>query len=51
LRDWDQPAVSQSAKHLAEQFILMAKAKTLEKLGEHRAAESLAERLVRDCSG
>jgi hypothetical protein len=35
------------AKTLAEQFVLMARAETLEKLGEYRTAEDLAERLVR----
>ena len=39
---------SRGAKALAEQFILMAKAEALEKLGECRAAEALAEKLVRE---
>jgi len=42
------PDVSGGAKALAEQFILMAKAEALEKLGECRAAEALAEKLVRE---
>lgn len=41
------PDVSGSAKTLAEQFILMARAETLEKLGEHGAAEAMSEELVR----
>lgn len=42
------PDVSGSARALAQQFVLMAKAETLEKLGEHHEAESLAARLVRE---
>jgi len=50
-RDSGLPEVSGSAKTLAEQIILQAKAETLEKLGEHRAAEALAEKLVREQTG
>ena len=41
------PDVSASARVLAEQFILMAKAEALEKFGENREAENLAERVLR----
>ena len=47
----DLPDVSTGAKVLAEQWILMAKSETLEKLGEHEAAEALAERLLREHLG
>ena len=36
---------------LAEQWVLMAKAETLEKLGERREAEYLAEMVVREYAG
>jgi hypothetical protein len=42
------PDVAVGAKALAEQFVLMARAETLEKPGEYRTAEDLAERLVRE---
>jgi hypothetical protein len=42
------PDVSPEARLLAEQWILMAKSETLEKLGEHREAENLAVRLMRE---
>jgi len=42
------PDVTEGAKALAEQWMLMAKSETLQKLGEERAAESLAEQLVRE---
>jgi len=45
------PDVTEGAKALAEQWILMAKSETFEKLGEERAAESLAEQLVREHMG
>ena len=45
------PDVTREAKLLAEQWILMARSETLEKLGEHREAEALAGRLVREHMG
>ncbi len=43
--------VNLGAKLLVEQWILMARSETLEKLGEHREAEALAERLMREQLG
>jgi hypothetical protein len=47
---WALPDLSLGGKALADQFVLMARAETLEKLGEHREAEDVAERLVRSHS-
>lgn len=40
--------VTGRAKALAEQWVLMARSEALDKLGEHREAERVAERLVRE---
>ena len=45
------PDVTREAKLLAEQWVLMAKSDTLDRLGEHREAEGLAERLMREYMG
>jgi hypothetical protein len=43
----DVPDVTAEARVIAEQWILMARSETLEKLGEHREAEALAVELLR----
>jgi len=45
------PDVTEGAKALAEQWILMAKSEALEKLGKDREAESLADRVLREYAG
>jgi hypothetical protein len=39
--------VAREARLLAEQWILMARSEALEELGEHQAAQALAEKLIR----
>jgi hypothetical protein len=41
------PDATGKARLLAEQWVIMAKSETLEKLGEHREAEALADQLAR----
>ena len=43
----DLPDVSQGAKVMAEQWVLMARSEALEKIGEQREAERLCEHLLR----
>jgi hypothetical protein len=50
LPDWP-PDLSGPARDLAQTIISQAKAEALEKLGEHRAAEELSARLVRERLG
>ncbi len=47
----DAPDVTREARVLAEQWILMARCETLDKLGENREAETLAARVVREYLG
>jgi hypothetical protein len=45
--DGDVPDVTAQSRVMAEQWVLMARSETLEKLGEHRDAEALAQKLLR----
>ena len=44
----DTPDVRAEARVLAEQWILMARAETLDELGEQREAEALAAKVLRE---
>jgi hypothetical protein len=51
LTETDAPDVTRAARRLAEEWVLLAKSETLEKLGEQREAEAIAERLLREGLG